>query len=94
MVVPDWAGVGRSGYVPYDKLTGELVISGLGKVISALDRPAIVMTHSMSGPYGWKLLEKCGERIAMVVAVAPGRPETSKRPPSSFRRRPTSWNFG
>lgn len=28
----------------------------------------------MSGPYGWKLLEKYGKRIAMVVAVAPGRP--------------------
>jgi pimeloyl-ACP methyl ester carboxylesterase len=32
------------------------------------------MTHSMSGPYGWKLLEQYGDHVAKIVAVAPGPP--------------------
>ena len=32
------------------------------------------MTHSMSGPYGWKLLEQYGDYVAKIVAVAPGPP--------------------
>jgi pimeloyl-ACP methyl ester carboxylesterase len=74
VVLPDWPGVGRSGYIPLDKLTGEVVVEGLGKVLASLDQPAIIMTHSMSGAYGWKLLENYGEFIVKVVAVAPGPP--------------------
>ena len=74
LVQDRWPGVGRSGYIPLDKLTGEVVVEGLGKVLGSLDRPAIVMTHSMSGAYGWKLVEKYGDRIEKVVAVAPGPP--------------------
>jgi pimeloyl-ACP methyl ester carboxylesterase len=74
VVVPDWPGVGRSGHIPLDQLTGERVVAGLGQVIAALGRPAIVMTHSMSGAYGWKLVEKFGPHIDKVVAVAPGAP--------------------
>ena len=43
VVVPDWAGTGRSGYIPYETLSGEMVVRGLGKVLATLDRPAIVM---------------------------------------------------
>ena len=32
------------------------------------------MTHSMSGAYGWKLVEKYGELIVKLVAIAPGPP--------------------
>ena len=74
VVVPDWPGVGRSGYIPFDDLTGEVVVAGLGKVVASLGQPAIIMTHSMSGAYGWKLIENYGEHIAQVVAVAPGPP--------------------
>lgn len=74
VVVPDWPGRGRSGYLASDKIDGNLVVAGLGKVLAGLGRPAIVMTHSMSGAYGWKLLELFGEHIAKLVAVAPGPP--------------------
>lgn len=80
VVVPDWAGTGRSGYIPYDALTGETVIRGLGKLLATLDRPAIVMTHSMSGPFGWKLLELYGDRIEKLVAIAPGGPGNVSAP--------------
>jgi pimeloyl-ACP methyl ester carboxylesterase len=74
VVIPDWPGSGRSGYVSNDDLTGETVVAGLGLALQALGEPVIVMTHSMSGPYGWKLLEKYGDHIAKLVAVAPGPP--------------------
>jgi pimeloyl-ACP methyl ester carboxylesterase len=74
VVIPDWPGSGRSGYVPYDDLTGETVVAGLGKALIAGGEPAVVMTHSMSGPYGWKLLEQYGDYVAKIVAVAPGPP--------------------
>jgi pimeloyl-ACP methyl ester carboxylesterase len=74
VVIPDWPGSGRSGYVPYDDLIGETVVAGLGKALVTVGEPAIVMTHSMSGPYGWKLLEQYGDHIAKIVAVAPGPP--------------------
>lgn len=74
VVVPDWPGVGRSGYVAPDQMAGELVCAGLGNLLQLFDRPAILVTHSMSGPYGWKLLETQGERIGAIVAVAPGPP--------------------
>src|SRR5258707_5317330 len=74
VVVPDWPGVGRSGHIPLDEITGERVVAGLGKVVASLGRPAIVMTHSMSGAYGWKLVEELGAHIDKVVAIAPGAP--------------------
>src|SRR5712691_7327433 len=33
VVVPDWPGTGRSGHVPLDKLTGEIVVDGLGGLV-------------------------------------------------------------
>jgi pimeloyl-ACP methyl ester carboxylesterase len=33
-----------------------------------------LLTHSMSGPYGWRLLELHGDVIDTVVGVAPGPP--------------------
>src|SRR5262245_25632366 len=74
LVVPDWPGVGRSGYIPLDDLTGDVVVEGLGKIVASLGQPAIIMTHSMSGAYGWKLIEKYGQHIARLVAIAPGPP--------------------
>ncbi len=48
-VVPDWAGLGRSGYIPVAEISGEVIVAGLGEVLTALAGPAIVLTHSMSG---------------------------------------------
>jgi pimeloyl-ACP methyl ester carboxylesterase len=80
VIIPDWPGVGRSGYIPYERLTGELVCERLGALISAQSAPVVVMTHSMSGPYGWKLLEKSGQNIAKLLAIAPGPPGNIQTP--------------
>ena len=73
-VVPDWPGTGRSGYISLDRLNGTIVVEGLGALIRALGAPVVLLTHSMSGCYGWRLLELHGDVIDAVVGVAPGPP--------------------
>ena len=74
VVVPDWPGTGRSGYIAPDKLDGATVVEGLGALIRSLGAPVILLTHSMSGAYGWRLLELHGDVIDTVVGVAPAPP--------------------
>ena len=77
--LPDWPGCGRSGDVPFTDLTGERVVAALGAVLAeaAAASPTgkiVLMTHSMSGALGWKLIERNRPLIDRVVAVAPGPP--------------------
>lgn len=73
-ILPDWPGSGRSGAVPFDALDGAAVCRGLGALLEALGEPVILLTHSMSGALGWRLVETHGPRILRVVAIAPGPP--------------------
>ena len=82
VVVPDWPGTGRSGYIALDKLDGATVVEGLGALIRSLGTTIILLTHSMSGPYGWRLLELQGDVIDTVVGVAPGPPGNIQKPAS------------
>lgn len=77
--LPDWPGCGRSGDLPFAELTGERVCAALGAVIAeaAASSPSgriVLMTHSMSGALGWKLIEQNRPQVEKVVAVAPGPP--------------------
>src|SRR5271166_5093202 len=73
-VVPDWPGTGRSGYVSPDALTGATVVDGLGVLARSLGGPLILLTHSMSGAYGWRLAELHRDLVTAVVGVAPAPP--------------------
>ena len=85
VVLPDWPGCGRSGHVPDADLTGDVICRGLGALIEAADEPVVLMTHSMSGAYGWKLLENHAPRIARLVALAPGLPGNIQPAPTIIR---------
>ena len=74
VLIPDWPGCGRSGYVPRDQLRGDLVVGGLRALVEQLARPVTVLVHSMSGPYGFKLLETARRFVQRLVAIAPGPP--------------------
>jgi len=74
VIVPDWPGVGRSGRKDYAELDGEVVCRALGGLIDSLDEPCVLLTHSMSGAYGWRLVETHGDRIRAVIGVAPSPP--------------------
>jgi len=72
--VVDWPGTGRSGAVPFTRLTGDTICQLLAAFFNRLTKPIVLLTHSMSGPYGWRLLETCGDHISALVAIAPGPP--------------------
>ncbi len=76
--IVDWPGAGRSGYVPMDKINSQFIISGLHHLILNIVKAEnnssdiILLTHSMSGPFGWKLGEILGENIKAIIGIAPG----------------------
>jgi pimeloyl-ACP methyl ester carboxylesterase len=70
----DWPGHGRSAPIDHAQLTGEVVCEGIAAFIAAQPQPVVLLTHSMSGALGWRILERCAERVRAVVAVAPGPP--------------------
>jgi pimeloyl-ACP methyl ester carboxylesterase len=74
VLVPDWPGVGRSGRMNFSELTGAVVCRAFGGLIDSLDEPCVLLTHSMSGAYGWRLVETHGDRIRGVIGVAPSPP--------------------
>ena len=86
VIVPDWPGVGRSGRVDFPDLTGDLVCKALGAFIDGLDEPCVLLTHSMSGAYGWRLMETHGRRIRAVIGVAPSPPGNLEPVPEIVER--------
>lgn len=86
VLLVDWPGTGRSGYVASDGLTGEVVCAGLAQAIATAGQPVVLLTHSMSGPYGWRLLDQIGDRITKLVAIAPGPPGNIQPRPDVVRK--------
>ena len=86
MAVVDWPGSGGSASVPLDSLTGGVVCLALAGFIDHLGEPVILMTHSMSGPFGWRLLETQSAQITAVVAIAPGPPGNIQPTPEIVER--------
>ncbi len=74
VLLPDWPGSGQSDPVPLDRLNGELVCKTLANLLAARNEPVILLTHSMAGAFGWKLLETHANQIRGLIAVAPAPP--------------------
>jgi pimeloyl-ACP methyl ester carboxylesterase len=74
VIVPDWPGHGRSGAVDLRRLNGEMVCEALAELISTIDGPVVILAHSMSGAFGWRLLELCRNKISAIVGIAPAPP--------------------
>ena len=66
--------MGRSGYVAPENMTGEMIARGIAEAMTALEGELVLWTHSMSGPFGWRIAELLGDRLSTLVAVAPGPP--------------------
>ena len=80
VVVADLPGMGRSGHPSPESIDGVLMVEGLAALVSCLDSQLVLLTHSMSGPYGWQLLERLPGRFTAVVGVAPGPPGNIQDP--------------
>lgn len=87
VLVLDWPGRGRSGYVSPDRINGELIVAALRRLLEQLERPVTLLVHSMSGAFGFKLLEQAGDRVKRLVAVAPAPPGNLQTSPSIVEER-------
>jgi pimeloyl-ACP methyl ester carboxylesterase len=74
VVIPDWPGHGRSGQADPDELTGEQICEIFAAMLRHFAGPIILVTHSMSGPFGWRIAELSCDQINAMVAIAPGPP--------------------
>ncbi|WP_263357680.1 alpha/beta fold hydrolase [Acidicapsa ligni] len=74
VVVPDWPGHGRSGALDLQTLTSEQVCQSLAGVISELDGPVALLTHSMGSAFGWRVAELCRDKIIAIIGAAPAPP--------------------
>lgn len=90
VVVPDWPGVGRSGAIPPDEQDFETVCDGLSGVLAQVDGPTVLLTHSMGGAVGWAVAERNRDRLAAVVALAPGPPGNIQPEPKILARNDTT----
>ena len=68
--------------MPPDRIHGELIVAALRQLLHQLDRPVTLLVHSMSGAFGFKLLEQAGDRVKRLVAVAPALPGNLQPSPS------------
>ena len=68
--VPDMPFYGQSQNAEYTQ-NGVGLVEAMGYIIQQFP-DWILFSHSISGPYGWKLLELYQDRISHLVAVAPG----------------------
>ena len=84
--VIDWPGTGRSGRMDPAALTGDVVADGIGGFLQSLDGPAVLLTHSMSGAYGWKTLEQYPDRVSAVIGVAASGPGNIEPVPPVLER--------
>lgn len=75
-------------YLPSNKDSQALVLAA-GKELLALTGPAILLTHSQSGPFGWLLADACPELVKAVVALEPSGPPFSRN-----LETPVARNFG
>jgi hypothetical protein len=42
--VPDWPGIGRSGHIRFEEMTGEKVEEGLSGLIREIGKPLVLLT--------------------------------------------------
>jgi pimeloyl-ACP methyl ester carboxylesterase len=77
----DWPGIGQSPPVEPGVLTADVNIRGIAAVVESVPGPVDLLVHSMSGPYGVRLLETHGDRIGHLITVSPALPPALARRP-------------
>lgn len=60
-------------YLPGNRLTQELVSQCAGELLS-LTGPAILLTHSQAGPFGWNILDQYPDLVKGIAALEPSGP--------------------
>ncbi len=87
-----WPGVGRAGDPVFDQFFASQVEYASGAVsadlvaragAALLDRvgPAVIVTHSQAGAFGWAIGELRPDRVRGIVALEPSGPPFASAPP-------------
>ncbi|HLH21649.1 MAG TPA: alpha/beta fold hydrolase [Chloroflexota bacterium] len=83
----DWPGQGRSPTPPdFATMPYDVLIDNLVELLQRVG-PAVMITHSMSGTAGWPVAERAGDKLAALIAIAPG-PPANMQPESSTLAQP------
>jgi pimeloyl-ACP methyl ester carboxylesterase len=73
--VTDWPGTGRSGNRNGLEITYGDVVEGYRRMLrEVIDRPCVVICHSMGGAVTWQLVQHESDLVVGVVAVAAAYP--------------------
>lgn len=70
--VADLPGTGRCGNVPFESVCGDFLVEAYADFIKSIDGNVLLMTHSLSGPIGFKLAELFPEKISHLISIEPG----------------------
>ena len=80
----DWPGHGRSPMpADFPAMSMQKVIDAGDALIKKIGTRVVLLTHSMSGPIGWKLAEANPDKVVAIVGVAPGGPGNDMPPPDA-----------
>ena len=75
-------------YLPDNQRSQELLLACMEELLSVTG-PAILLTHSQAGPFGWNILDRYPDMVKAVVAMEPSGP-----PFSRDLSRPVAGNYG
>lgn len=75
-------------YLPSNKDSQALVLAAGQELLKQIG-PAILLTHSQAGPFGWLLADACPELVKGVVALEPTAPPFSRN-----TTQPVAKNYG
>ena len=90
-----WPGGGRAGDHVFDQFLAaahpsiadmaQAEASLVAALLGLLERigPAVVITHSQSGPAGWRLADQRPDLVRALVAIEPSGPPYERSPPPS-----------
>lgn len=69
--VTDMPGNSNPTAIPFEEINGPRVVQEYCRFIESLDTPVILIVHSLSAAYGFKLLEELPGKISHLVAIEP-----------------------
>lgn len=72
VIVTDLPGTGRSGFVPFDQINGKFLVEAYADLIRSIEGKITLLTHSLSGPIGFKLVEILPDKISELISIEPG----------------------
>ncbi len=72
VLVTDLPGTGRSGFIPFKEMDSNYIVDSYVDLINSIQGKIVLLTHSLSGPIGFKLVERLPEKISHLISIEPG----------------------